>query len=513
MATSGNMATSGKRLQEFLTLKLTDKQKDIMVTQLQTDNRNIRPGELFIAYPGAVVDSRQFVADAAGRGAVAILAEAADSPESRQWLESAGVEVIETSALQSHIGSVAAAFYGNPSQHLDVVAVTGTNGKTSVTQLIAQALELIKGHAAVMGTLGNGPVNQLQSTSNTTPGPLQIQQLFEHFVAQGIRSVALEASSHGLEQQRLNGTRIRTAVVTNITRDHLDYHGTMESYQQAKERLVTWPGLQELVWNQDDPQVCQMADKAKAGVGKLGFSVQDESADLYATDIEHSHDGLAFTVHAAGKKVPVKVGLLGGFNVANLLAVIGVLILRGNSLKEIARIVAELQPIPGRMEMVALKKGADSLPAVLVDYAHTPDALKQALKAARTHCQGALWCVFGCGGDRDKGKRPLMGEVAAKYADHVVLTSDNPRTENVEEIFRDIETGFVETTDYFVKKDRKAAITDTIADADPRDWVLIAGKGHEDYQEINGERKEFSDVKVARKALKKRRDNSEPSCI
>ena len=507
------MAQTGKKLQEFLALKLNKKYREITVHQLKTDNRDVQPGDMFIAYPGLAVDSRQFAADAADRGAVVVLAEKAQTPEARAWLEAATALVIEVSNLQPMIGDIAAAFFGKPSQHLDVIAVTGTNGKTSVTQLIAQANELLYGHAAVMGTLGNGPVNALQSTGNTTLGALQIQALLAGFVQQGIRSVALEASSHGLEQGRLAGTQVRTAVLTNLTRDHLDYHGTMEAYQQAKEHLVLWPGLRELIWNADDPVIAEMAEKVAPGVRQLSFSVSDDEAGLYASDIAFTHSGLSFVLHYAGKTARIESTLLGGFNVANLLATIAVLILRGCSLKEIARMMPRLLPIPGRMEMVSLKKEDTGLPMVLVDYAHTPDALGHALQAARTHCDGDLWCVFGCGGDRDKGKRSLMGAVAAHYADRIVLTSDNPRSERVEDIFRDIEAGFSETTDYFVKKDRKAAIYEAIMDADPRDWVLIAGKGHEDYQEVRGERKEFSDVKTARKALKKRRDASESSCI
>lgn len=507
------MAQTGKKLQEFLSLKLTKKQKEIIVNQLQTDNRNVQPGDMFIAYPGSAIDSRQFAADAVNRGAVVVLAEKAETAEAKAWLDDLSAPVVEASNVQPIIGEIAAAFYGMPSQHLDVIAVTGTNGKTSVTQLIAQANELLQGHAAVLGTLGNGPVNALQPSSNTTPGPLQIQSLLADFVSQGVRSVALEASSHGLEQGRLAGTLVRTAVLTNLTRDHLDYHGTMEAYQQAKECLVLWPGLRELVWNADDPRVAEMAEKVASGVRRLSFSVSDDDADLYASDIAFTQQGLSFQLHYAGKTVRIESALLGGFNVANLLATIAVLMFRGSSLKDVARLIPKLKPIPGRMEMVALKKEDDKLPVVLVDYAHTPDALSHALQAARTHCDGDLWCVFGCGGDRDKGKRSLMGAVADTHADRIVLTSDNPRSELVEDIFRDIEAGFSESTDYFVKKDRKAAIYDAIMDADPRDWVLIAGKGHEDYQEIRGEKREFSDAKTARKALKKRRDASESSCI
>lgn len=506
------MARGGKALQEFLNLSLTDKQKEIIVNQLQTDNRSIQPGDMFIACPGVSVDARQFVRDAADRGAVAVLAEKAVSDEQKQWLQTENAPVIEVSGLRAQVGVIAAGFYGHPSRQLDVVAVTGTNGKTSVSQLIAQAQNMIEGPAAVMGTLGNGPLGQLLSTVNTTPGPVDVQRLFNDFVSAGIRAVALEASSHGLEQYRLDGTCIRTAVLTNISRDHLDYHGTMEAYQQAKERLVIWPELRELVWNADDSRVAEMAAKAPEDVRRISYSMSGNKADLMADNISYTEQGLAFDLQYKGKSVAITSGLIGGFNLSNLLAVIGVLILRDCSLKQIAKLVPGLQPIQGRMEMVSLKKGGESFPTVLVDYAHTPDALMHALQAVRTHCQGQLWCVFGCGGDRDRGKRPLMGEMVARYADRIVLTSDNPRTEKLEDIFTDIEAGFPETTDYFVKKDRKEAIVEAVMDAEARDWILIAGKGHEDYQEVNGERTDFSDVKVAKKALKKRRQDTGSSC-
>ena len=506
------MSDQEKKLGDFLSLPLTEKQKEITVNELQTDNRQLQPGDLFMACPGAVVDARQFAEDAGRRGAAAVLAETAVTPEEKAWLSKAGIEVVEVSGLRKRLGEIAAEFYGHPSRTMDVVAVTGTNGKTSVSQLIAQAQQAIEAPAAVMGTLGNGPLDQLQATENTTPGALDVQRIFHGFARDGIRAVSLEASSHGLDQYRLEGTCIRTAVLTNLSRDHLDYHGTMEAYQAAKERLVFWPGLKELVWNADDVRITDMASRAPANVQKLSYSAKDSDADLYAADIAFTENGLAFRLHYDGNSIDIHSRLIGGFNVSNLLAVIGVLMLRGCSLKKVADITEKLEPIPGRMELVALKKAGDSLPTVLVDYAHTPDALMHALQAARTHCQGHLWCVFGCGGDRDKGKRPLMGEVVANYADRIVLTSDNPRSEAIEHILTDIEAGFPETTDYFVQKDRKAAINEAIADADARDWILIAGKGHEDYQEINGEKFPFSDLKVAKKALKKRRQDSESSC-
>lgn len=512
MAKSTGEKSKGKELQDFLPFQLTEKQKRLRVNNLQTDNRHIQPGDMFLAYPGVAVDGRQFAGDAAANGAVCVLAEKAVTDEQQNWLSDMPCELIEVDQLQPKIGEIAAAFFEYPSKQLDVIAVTGTNGKTSVSQLIAQAISLLGEKTALMGTLGNGFVDELLPTQNTTPGALDVQRLFADFLEKGARAVALEASSHGLEQGRLLGTNVDCAVVTNISRDHLDFHGSMEAYQAAKARLVVWPGLKQLVVNCDDPIVVDMTNKAAGSVKVLRYSVQDKSAELYATDLDYSDDGLHFVAHYGNEAIAVRSSLLGEFNVSNLLAVMGVLLLRGYSLKKVAKILAGLQPIPGRMEQVSIKR-QHVLPTVIVDYAHTPDALIKALKAVRRHCKGELWCVFGCGGDRDKGKRALMGEAAARLADKIVLTSDNPRSEDLEDILKAIESGFSATTDYFVKHDRKAAIQEAISEAIADDCVLIAGKGHEDYQEINGEKLPFSDVKVARKALKKRRQDLESSCI
>ena len=331
------------------------------------------------------------------------------------------------------------------------------------------------------------------------------------FVQNGSDAVALEASSHGLEQGRLQGVNIDTAVVTNISRDHLDYHGSMKAYRKAKELLVKWPGLKQVVLNMDDPNVAAMKSKAGAGVQVLSFSRVSSEADLYAADVEFDREGMRFSLHFRGEKVELGTRLLGDFNIENILAVCAVLLLRGVTLSGLEMLVPRLRPILGRMDIVELEDKAQ-LPVVVVDYAHTPDALAQSLAAVRRHCQGALWCVFGCGGDRDQGKRRLMGEVAAAQADHIVLTNDNPRTEKPEEIISDIESGFAANIDYIVNKDRKLAILDAVLGAENNDWILLAGKGHEDYQEVNGTRSSFSDFKYARKALKKRLQNLESSC-
>lgn len=504
-------SSSNKALSDFLRLPLTKQQQEIRVNQLQIDSRAVQPGDMFIAYPGAAVDGRQFAKNAAAAGAACVLAETPVAEQEKQWLQDLSCELITTDQLLLQVGTIAAEFYEHPSQSLDVIAVTGTNGKTSVTQLITQALDILAGNAAVVGTLGNGPLKNLSDTANTTPGAMELQKLMAQFVADGIGSVALEASSHGLEQGRLQGMAIDTAVITNLSRDHLDFHGTMEAYQGAKEILLHWPGLKHLVFNQDDRNVQAMVAKVAGSAKQLAFSLKNKQADLYANDILFTKHGLSFTLHYKDQIMPIQSRLVGEFNVANLLVVIGILLLRQYSLVEIAKVVAQLEPIAGRMELISVDAGHGGLPMVVVDYAHTPDALQQALAAVRAPCSGQLWCVFGCGGDRDKGKRSMMGKVASQLADKIILTNDNPRGENADLIFVDIKKGITPGADFTVCADREAAINEAISEAAPNDWVLIAGKGHEDYQEIEGIKKDFSDTKTAQAALEKRRFQSESS--
>jgi UDP-N-acetylmuramoyl-L-alanyl-D-glutamate--2,6-diaminopimelate ligase len=500
-----------KKLKSFLPFELSDHQKKMEVSNLQVDSRKVQQGDLFIAYPGVSADGRRFVKQASEQGAACVLAETATNDEEYAWLEGLGCEVVQAKNIQQQLGDIASAFYGKPSKKMDVVAVTGTNGKTSVTQLIAQALMSLGKKSAVLGTLGNGVLGELDITNNTTPGAVDLHKQLNEFVGKDVQLVAMEASSHGLDQGRLNGAAIDAAIVTNLSRDHLDYHGSMKAYQKAKEILVAWPGLEKLILNADDLRVKGMAKHASETADVLYFSMNDCQADVYASDIEYSHQGLRFALNYKGNQQVVESHLIGEFNVSNLLAVCSYLLVSGYSLDQVAGVLPTLKTICGRMDMVVDAESA-SLPVVVVDYAHTPDALEKAISAVRRHCEGALWCVFGCGGDRDVGKRSMMGEVASKLADRIVLTNDNPRSENAEAIFNNIEEGFESSTDYFVQKDRKEAIYDAVDQADVNDWILVAGKGHEDYQEINGVKYPFSDLKVAKKALKKRRLELESSC-
>lgn len=476
---------------------------DVQISGIQSDSRHVRKGDLFLAFPGAAVDGRDFIDSAFEKGAVAVLAEASPEQDSH-YLETANGPIVYCENLKREAGRIASKFHGEPSKSMLCVAVTGTNGKTSVTQIVAAALAL-KGHkSAVIGTLGNGLLGKLEPTKNTTPGAVELQALLSRFAAEGVDVLALEASSHGLVQGRLEGLGIDVAIVTNLTRDHLDFHGSMEHYLAAKSRLVYWPDLKTLVLNRDDEAVWAMRSRMLESTRLMSFSLHNPDAEIFARDVVYSSTGVSLTVEYAGVSAAFDSPLLGEFNVYNLLASLSVLLLERIPLQEAVQLLSQIRPVPGRMEEVTPDTQHADLPLVVVDYAHTPDALEQVLKALRKHCKGNLWCVFGCGGDRDKGKRPLMGEIAAKLADKLIITSDNPRSEAVLKIIEDIEDGIAMGAPYLVELDRAAAISKAIDAAIAGDVVLLAGKGNENYQEVAGKKIPFSDIDVVRAALSKR---------
>ncbi|MES2917791.1 MAG: UDP-N-acetylmuramoyl-L-alanyl-D-glutamate--2,6-diaminopimelate ligase [Pseudomonadota bacterium] len=483
-----------KRLQE-LWPAIPAAHAAIAVSALALDSRSVRPGSLFMALKGQARDARDFIPVVAAAGAVAVLAE-----QDALWPSAVavdGVPVIPVADLAQQAGDIASRFYGEPSRQLDVVAVTGTNGKTSVANLAAGALCRLDRRAAVLGTLGNGFHGSLEKSTHTTLDACQLQAMLAGFVAEGAHSVCLEASSHGLVQGRLNGTAIDVAVFTNLTRDHLDYHGDMDSYAAAKELLFRWPGLRAAVINADDPAGDRYAAVVAAGVPVLRYSQRaDSGAELRALDIRPTLSGLSLRLATPFGECDLAVPLLGRFNVSNLLAVAGTLMALGIPLAELAEALRHAQPVPGRMESFS---GAH--PTVVVDYAHTPDALEKVLGSLREHVAGELVCVFGCGGDRDTGKRAPMGAIATRLADRVVVTSDNPRTEDAGAILDAILSGTGRGARVQVEADRRRAIHQAIAAARPDDIVLIAGKGHEDYQEVAGVRHPFSDVDEVRLAL------------
>ena len=473
---------------------------------LQTDSRQIRPGDGFIAWPGAATDGRAHIGDALSRGAVACLVE----HEGVEAFALQGLPVAALHGLKAATGLIAADWFDQPTQRLDVLAVTGTNGKTSTSWWLAEALNVLSKHelatqggCALVGTLGMGTPPALTSTGMTTPDPVRLQRAFQQFADAGRTACAIEASSIGLAEHRMAGTRIRVALFTNFTQDHLDYHPGMAAYWQAKSVLFDWPGLQAAVVNIDDARGAELhATLADRLLDLWSVSITGP-ARLAARDISMGEGGLRFTVAEGVHTHVLQTRVIGQYNVSNLLGVLAGLRALGVPLQHALYACAQLSPVPGRMEQIH----HPGQPLVAVDYAHTPDALDKALQALRPIAQergGQLWCVFGCGGDRDAGKRPLMGAVAQHHADRVVVTSDNPRSEDPAAILHQILQGTIAGNTVRAEPDRAAAIALAIADAAPADVVLIAGKGHEDTQETAGVRQPFSDMAHAQTALQAR---------
>ena len=468
--------------------------------QLRTDSRHVQPGDIFIAWPGAAADGRAFVAQALAHGAAACLVEHDGSAD----FAFADARIASFTGLKAITGSLAAQWLGHPAQALRIVAVTGTNGKTSTAWWLAHALP----RCAMVGTLGVGLPPHFTSTGMTTPDPVLLQTEFSKFIAAGAEFAAIEASSIGIVEHRLAGTAIDTAVFTNFTQDHLDYHGSMDAYWQAKAQLFDWPGLRVAVVNVDDAQgralAQTLAPRCALDVWTVGLQ---HPARLMAVDIAHTAQGMAFTVVEGQQRQPMQTALIGQYNISNLLGVLATLRGQGHSLAQAVAACASLQPVPGRMQQIAVV----GQPLVAIDYAHTPDALQQALAALRPLAQargGRLCCVFGCGGNRDARKRPLMGAAAEQGADQVLVTSDNPRLEDPQAIVADILAGMRPQTPY--ELDRAAAIAQAIAQADARDVVLLAGKGHEDYQDAQGHKRPFSDYHEAARAVQARQERTQP---
>jgi len=473
------------------------------VRHLSTDSRRVQPGDAFVAWPGYGNDGRQFVPAALAAGAAACLVEA----RGVEAFGFDGTRVAAVQGLKAATGELADAYLNYPSQRLKVVAVTGTNGKTSVAWWMAQALSLLGQRCGVVGTLGVGeppssasPHAAVHPTGLTTPDPVTLQAAFRRFADDDFAACAIEASSIGIVEQRLAGTRIAVALFTNFTRDHIDYHGDMDAYWDAKAQLFTWPGLRSAVINVDDERGAALALTTKLkGLDVWTYSTRSP-ARLQASDIAYIDGGLAFALHEGTESAVVRSGLIGEYNVSNLLAVIGGLRSLGVALADAARVCALLSAVPGRMESVPSGEG----PAVVVDYAHTPDALEKALQALRPFAQkrgGTLWSVFGCGGNRDATKRPLMGAIAEREADHVVVTSDNPRNESPSAILAQIAAGMARPDRAEVIEDRRAAIVHAVRQAQVQDVILIAGKGHEAEQDIAGVKHPFSDVLEAQLAI------------
>lgn len=464
---------------------------DIVVTDLVLDSREVAIHKGFVAVKGHARDGREFIPQAISLGAKVILAEADEEASHGQLEMREQSIIISFFGLAAKLSELAARFYDNPAQAMDVIAVTGTNGKTSTVSLCTQLRDLMGDKPASIGTLGQGLYNRdadnsgLTDTINTTPDALQMQRLCRQFVSSGAQQVALEASSHALVQGRVEALKTDVAIFTNLTRDHLDYHGTMAEYARAKRLLLNQPGLRYSVVNVDDPEAQRWIDVAPASVESVVYGIGSRDASIanryvYAQDVTYHNNGTHIEIDSSWGKAHCDMPLLGPFNVSNLLAAMTAQLVLGQDLQALCRACEKLQAVPGRMEVFTALQRAP----IVVDYAHTPDGLEQALKAARSHCHGELYCVFGCGGDRDQGKRSLMGEIAEKLADHIVLTNDNSRSESPAAIVDDILSGMVNPEAAQIELERETAIANAWQQATDKDLVLVAGKGHENYQII-----------------------------
>ncbi len=475
--------------------------KDVVVSDLTQDGRAARPGSAFLAVHGTHEHGLKYAPQAVANGARAVLWEPApvavvpDLPSD--------IVIAPVAGLREHASTIADRFFGSPSRSLSVAGITGTNGKTTCAYLLAQALEIAGRPAAYMGTIGTGRPQALTASSLTTGDAVTVQRTLARFKADGAASVAMEVSSHAIDQCRVGAVRFRTAAFTNLTRDHLDYHGSMDSYGATKARLFMREELESRVINVDDAFGRQLAIDPR-GRGRLIVTSRGHHSHartptgfVRAMHVELSARGIELEFDSSWGAGSLVSSLVGDFNVDNLLTVLGILLDWGMTPDQAMQALARVHAAPGRMQTF----GGGRAPLAVVDYAHTPDALRKALSSARAHCSGRLTVVFGCGGDRDAGKRPLMGEIAAELADDIVLTDDNPRTESPDAITQGIAGGIPAGRPYRVEHDRARAIRDSLVDAGANDVVLIAGKGHEDYQIIGGERRAFSDQKVVAAAL------------
>ena len=477
----------------------------VPIKRLVTDSRSIRLGDIFIAYPGEKTDGRQYIAAAIAQGASAVIWEA----QHFVWNDAWQVPNIAIADLRSKAGWLADAAYGAPSEKLWVVGITGTNGKTSTCHWIAHALNETTKPCALIGTLGNGFVGALQATENTTPDAVRVHGLLADYLRDGAKAVAMEVSSHALSQGRVNAVQFDIAMLTNLSRDHLDYHGDMQSYADTKRKLFDWQQLGYVVLNLDDAYGAELAEQLQDSDAEIiGYGLSDAALLLaerlglrmvYGNLLEMTGQGSRLAVHSSWGSAELNSALVGRFNAANLLGALAVLLLSGATLSDAAHSLSRAQPVAGRMQRL----GNIDEPTVIVDYAHTPDALEKVLQALReisSAVGGKLLCVFGCGGDRDRGKRAMMGLVAEKFSDFCIVTSDNPRSENPREIIAGIVSG-MNADNHEIIVDRAVAIQSAIRYARQSDTVLIAGKGHEHYQEISGVKHPFNDESVAQQAL------------
>jgi UDP-N-acetylmuramoyl-L-alanyl-D-glutamate--2,6-diaminopimelate ligase len=489
-------------LQELLADLLTVTVEGTDITGLALDSRRIKKGDAFLAFAGVSRHGLQYLPQALAQGAAAVIFDPAGYDGAEQLIKAITIPAIALDNLKVKLGELAGRFYDHPSHQLAVIGITGTNGKTSCSQFLAQVLD----RCGIIGTLGWGRFQALLPTINTTPDAVALQAMMADMKKQNMVYTAMEVSSHGLDQGRVDGIRFKGAVVTNVSRDHLDYHGTMEAYLQSKLQLLVKPGVEFAVLNLDSAYSERIIEAVPEHVRIWGFTLTGKKLlrgeTLAGVNLQHSRAGLTFDVCWGSLNVPVKVPLYGEFNAENSLSVLAVMLALDIPLEDAAKRMSRISPVPGRMQRL----GAIDEPIIFIDYAHTPDALEKALLSLKKHSPKRLGVVFGCGGNRDKGKRPLMGACAEQWADHIILTDDNPRDENSADIIDEILAG-CHSDKIEVIPDRKEAITATVRRATPEDWLLIAGKGHEDYQEIKGVRRPFNDAHVVHEALSRRRES------
>ncbi|MDF1759982.1 MAG: UDP-N-acetylmuramoyl-L-alanyl-D-glutamate--2,6-diaminopimelate ligase [Coxiellaceae bacterium] len=468
------------------------------VEQLCIDSRAVKRGDCFLAFRAPTCDRRDFIQQAIKLGAGSIIYEADGADDSIKQLPIAALAVLQ---LDKHLADIATEVYGNASRDLSMIGITGTNGKSSCVYYLAQAFSLLHQSAAMIGTVGNGFIDKLQLGNNTTPVVIELYQLLAEYRQQGAEVVAMEVSSHALTENRIADVAIDTAVFTQLSRDHLDYHGTMQAYAQAKKSLFEWPDLTNAVFNIDDPYGLQWANEYKERLNVIATSCKDDiewsGAIVKLTSLSVEETQTIFSVSTPWGDFSASTSLLGDFNIANLLSVIAVLGLHNISIERMKQVIPQLQPAPGRMQVY----GGGDVARVVVDYAHTPDALQKALQALRPYCKGQLWCVFGCGGDRDQGKRPQMAAAAEQYADCVIVTDDNPRTESAETITQAIMAGFSQPENVQIVHAREQAIALACQQAQIDDIILVAGKGHESYQIIGTDKIAFDDREVVQRCL------------
>lgn len=493
---------SGLTLSDLLDgLCVIDPSADRLIGGVSLDSRTVKPGDVFIACRGGNVDGGAFIPEAIGKGAVAVLLD-----RELNYAGSAAAPVIPIAGLRQEAGRIVARFMGDPSANLAVIGVTGTNGKSSVAWFLAQLLARISSRrAGLIGTLGYGYPNQLRAGAHTTPDPVALQGLLAEFRDDGAQAVIMEVSSQGLHQGRVAGVRFDTAIYTNLSQDHLDYHGDMTAYAEAKKQLFLMPGLQHAVINLDDAYGAALADDLKSlRLDLAGYRLVDDWREaagaipqLQARISEASLEAQRLEIRGPWGQGVVRVKLPGRYNVYNLLACLTAMCLLEAPFEEALRGLADVPQVPGRLE----RFGGGDRPGVIVDYAHTPDALAKVLAVLREGCRGRLICVFGCGGNRDAGKRARMGRIAEAYADRIVVTNDNPRLEDPDRIIADILAGIKDQSKLTVEADRRRAILTAIESAVAGDIVLVAGKGHESTQDIAGTRSPFSDRQVVNAAL------------